>query len=207
MVSSPSEITPLTATFSCWSSSFTSVSKAVRSPWVLLSKGRANRISSERQSRITQSTSCPTSGRPPVNGQDHVSLLPQAGLDPLVIGDAQSHQFFIALHQRGHTALCNADATRQEGLMHFGHAAVFVKAPHPDQCHHLQAKLAVRQRPASFLLWSVGLMEARTSRLDPTSAPRGSTSTDHPSRSRCDARDWLPITTGHTLHSAPVGGP
>src|SRR6266566_512112 len=34
-------------------------------PFVLRSLGRANRISSERQSRTTHRTSCPTSGRPP----------------------------------------------------------------------------------------------------------------------------------------------
>ena len=43
----------------------TSVSKAVRSPCVLRSLGRARRISSERQSRMTQRTSCPTSGCKP----------------------------------------------------------------------------------------------------------------------------------------------
>src|SRR3989442_779311 len=98
MVSSPSEITPLTATSSSLSSALTSLSKAVRSPWVLLSKGRASRISSERQSRTTQSTSCPTSGRPPIDGQDHVPLLLQPRLDALLIRHPQRDQFFIALH-------------------------------------------------------------------------------------------------------------
>src|SRR5437762_12782775 len=99
---------PLTGTTSSLSSSLTSLSKAVRSPWVLLSKGRANRISSERQSRTTKTHLMAHIWLQPVNGQDHVSLLLQPCLDPLVICDAQGHQFFIALHQIGHTALCNA---------------------------------------------------------------------------------------------------
>src|SRR5713226_9340074 len=100
---------PLTVTSSSLSRSLTSLSKAVRSPCVLLSKGRASRISSERQSRTTQSTSCPTSGRPPVYGQNHVSLLLQPCFEPLLISDTQGHQFFLALHQIGHTALRHAD--------------------------------------------------------------------------------------------------
>src|SRR5256714_4965106 len=156
MVSSPSEITPLTATSSCVNCALTSLRRAVRSPCVLLSKGRANRISSERQSRTTQSTSCPTSGRPPINGQDHVPLLLQACLDALLIRETQGHQFFIALHQIGHTTLGNADATCLKCLMHLRHTAMFSKAPLTNQGNHFQAKFAMGQRPAPFLLWSVG---------------------------------------------------
>src|SRR5438874_6775164 len=166
MVSSPSEITPLTATSSCVNCALTSLRRAVRSPCVLLSKGRANRISSERQSRTTQSTSCPTSGRPPINGQDDVSLLLQACLDALLICDTQGHQFFIALHQIGHAALRNTNATCGKRLMHLRNTAMFPKAPLTNQRNHLQAKLAVWQRPAPFLLWSVGLMETRTTWLN-----------------------------------------
>src|SRR6266699_6039805 len=166
MVSSPSEITPLTATFSWSSCCLTSRSSAVRSPCVLRSLGRANRISSERQSRTTQSTSWPTSGCKPGSRQDDVSLLLQACLDALLIRDAQGHQFFIALHQIGHTALRNTNATCLKRLMHLRHTAMFPEAPLTNQRNHLQAKFAVWQRPASFLLWSVGLMEARTTWLN-----------------------------------------
>src|SRR5436309_2767018 len=152
MVSSPSEITPLTATFSSVSSCLTCLSKAVRSPWLLLSKGRANRISSERQSRITQSTSCPTSGCNPSMARMTWPRLLQAGLDALLIRHAQGDQFLIALHQMRHTTLGNADATGQEGLMHFGHTAVVPKAPPSYQSNHLSAKLAMGQGPAPFFL-------------------------------------------------------
>src|SRR6266566_7934863 len=102
----------------------------------------------------------------PVNGQDHVSLLLQACLDPLVIADAQSHQFLIALHQMGHTALRNADATRYQGLVHFGHTAVFAKTPLANQGNHFQAEFAMRQRPAPFFFGTVALMKARTAWRD-----------------------------------------
>ena len=132
----PSEITPVTGTFNCSSSSLTSVSKAVKSPCVLLSKGRASRISSDRQSRTTQSTSCPTSGRPPVDGQNHTLLLLQPRLDALVICYAQRHQFFIALHQIGDTALRDAHPTAQQRSVHLRHAAVRAYAPAANQGNH-----------------------------------------------------------------------
>jgi hypothetical protein len=124
-----------------------------------------------------------------VNGQDDVSLLLQAGLDALLIPHAQGDQFLIAMHQMRHSALSYAHATRQERLMHFRHTAVVAKPPQPNQRNHLQAKFAVRQRPAPFLLWSIGLMEAWATRLDTTFALQGLTSRGHPSGSRCDGRD------------------
>src|SRR5437588_11279968 len=114
----------------------------------------------------------------PIDGQDHVSLLLQACLDALLIRETQGHQFFIALHQIGHTALRNTNATCLKRLMHLRHTAMFPEAKLPNQRNHLQAKLAVWQRPVPFLLWSVGLMETRTTWLNPTLAPPGSISTD-----------------------------
>src|SRR5207247_6047258 len=71
-----------------------------------------------------------------------------------------------ALHQRGHTALRNADASRQKRLMHFGHTAVGAFTPLTDQGNHFQAEFAMRQRPAPFFFRSITLMKARTVRLD-----------------------------------------
>src|SRR5713226_5001882 len=138
MVSCPSEMTPLTGTSSCSNWSLTSVSNVVRSPCELLSSGRAKRISSERQPR----------------------------LDALVIRHAQRHQFFIALHQIGDTALRDAHPTHQQHAMHLRHTAVFAKAPPPNQSNHLQAKFAVWQRPASLFFGAVCYMIARALRLD-----------------------------------------
>src|SRR6266704_4018599 len=79
----------------------------------------------------------------------------------------------IALHQMGDTALCNADATRDEHLMHLRHTAMFPKAPPTDQRNDLQAKLAMWQRPTPFFLWTVALMKARTGWLDTLTDDQG----------------------------------
>ncbi|MBF6615037.1 MAG: hypothetical protein IVW55_18190 [Chloroflexi bacterium] len=50
--------------------------------------------------------------------------------------------------------------------MHLWDAAMFAEVPLTNQHNHLQAKLAGWQRPAPLLLWSVGLMETRTTRLN-----------------------------------------
>src|SRR6266700_5025195 len=72
----------------------------------------------------------------------------------------------IALHQIGHTTLCNAHASCQERLMHFGHTAVVAKTPLTDQGNHFQAEFAMWQRPAPFFFRSITLMKARTVGLD-----------------------------------------
>ncbi len=131
MVSSPSETTPLIGTASCFNCSLAELRKAVKSPWVLLSKGRANRVSSERQSRTTQSTRVAHIWLQSSERQDPKPLLLQACLEPRLVSDAQGDQFFIALHQRGHTALGNTDPAHQEGLMHFANIAVCAKCIKP----------------------------------------------------------------------------
>src|SRR6266568_532214 len=114
MVSSPSEITPLTSTANCSSCYLTSVSSAVRSPWLLLSRGRVSRISSERQSRTTKTHFMPHIRLQPIEGQDDVSLLLQPRREPRLVSGAQGDQFLIAVHQMRHTALSNTDTTCQE---------------------------------------------------------------------------------------------
>jgi len=41
----------------------------------------------------------PHIGLQAIQGQDHTSLFLQPHLDPLLVGDAQGHQFFVPLHQ------------------------------------------------------------------------------------------------------------
>src|SRR6266699_4718395 len=101
-----------------------------------------------------------------IDGQNHTRLLLQACLDALVICHAQRHQFFIALHQIGHTAFRDAHATSQQGPVHLWHAPVLAKAPPANQSNHLQAKFPVWERPASLFFGTVGHMIARTLRLD-----------------------------------------
>jgi hypothetical protein len=113
-----------------------------------------------------------------IERQNHVSLLLQSCLDTLLISNAQGNQFLIAVHQVRYTALSYADATRQEGLMHFRHTAMFAKTPLTNQGNYFQTEFAMWQRPVSFLLWSRGLVKAPTARLDTTFARRESTSRD-----------------------------
>ena len=99
----------------------------------------------------------PDIGLQAVEGQDHLSLFLETGLDPLPVSDAQGHEFFIAVHQMRHTAQRDADASCHQRLMHFGHTAVLPEAPLANQGNHIQAKLTVRQGPAPFFLLSVGV--------------------------------------------------
>jgi len=66
----------------------------------------------------------------------------------------------VSLHQMGHRPFGDTDPAREEGAMHFWPAAVLTKTPVADQRNHIQTKLAMGQRPTSFLLWSVGDMVA-----------------------------------------------
>src|SRR2546421_12308135 len=86
----------------------------------------------------------------PGSRQDDVSLLLQACLDALLIRDMQGHEFFIALHQIGHTAPRNTNATCLKRPMHLRNTPMFPEAPLTNQRNHLQAKLAVWQREASL---------------------------------------------------------
>ena len=79
---------------------------------------------------------------------------------------------------------------------------MFPKAKLPKQRYHLQAKFAVWQRPAPFFLRPVGLMEARTTRLDTTFARPESFSTDQTAWQPSDGCDGPPIRTDHTGHNA-----
>src|SRR5207244_10021515 len=97
---------------------------------------------------------------------ERVSWLRQACLDARLIRHTQGHQLFIALHQIGHTALRNTDATCLKRLVPLRYTAMFPEAPLTDQGNHFQAKLAMRQRPAPFFFRSIPLMKARTGRLD-----------------------------------------
>ncbi len=133
-------------------------------------------------------------------------LLLQPCFDPRLVADAQSDQFLIALHQMGHTTLSNADATCQEGLMHFGYTAVFPKAPPSDQGNHLSAKLAMGQGPAPFFLRMAALMKPWTTRLDTVTHHQGQFPQGRRAWSRSDDDDRPPRVADHTAHSALATG-
>jgi len=70
----------------------------------------------------------PDIGLQAVEGQDHLSLFLETGLDPLPVSDAQGHEFFIAVHQMGHTAQRNTDLG-QSGWMHWRMTSVNLHWP------------------------------------------------------------------------------
>src|SRR5690348_11001963 len=86
--------------------------------------------------------------------------------------------------------------------MHLRHAAVLAKAPAADQGNHFPAKFAMGQRPASFLLWTIGHMVAGALWLN--------TATDYQCQlpeaiqpgERCDGRGSPPTATDRTVSSA-----
>jgi hypothetical protein len=79
-----------------------------------------------------------------IERQNHVALLLQPGFDAFLVGDAQGDQFLIAMHQMGHAAQGDGDASCLQGLMHFRYTAMLPEAPLANQGNDVQAKLAMR---------------------------------------------------------------
>src|SRR5260221_433557 len=127
-----------------------------------------------------------------IEGQDHVTLLLQPSLDPLLIGDAQAHEFFIAVHQMGDGSFGDGEAAGLEALMHLRDGAMLHKAPSSNEGNDIQAKFAMRQRPASFFFRMIAHMIL--------GASRGMTLTDDHAK----LKDAL---QGHPLSPAVVGHP
>jgi len=73
-----------------------------------------------------------------------MTLFLQPGLDPLLIGDAQAHQFFIALHQVRHGPFGDGQTACHQALMHLWDGAMLHKAPGANEGNHIQAKFAMR---------------------------------------------------------------
>jgi hypothetical protein len=85
-----------------------------------------------------------------VEGQDHVSLLLEPCLDPLLISNAQAHQFFIALHQMGDFSFRDRKTSGKQALMHLRDRAMLREPPGANPGNDIRAKFAMGQRPASF---------------------------------------------------------
>ena len=97
----------------------------------------------------------------PIDRENHTPLLLQPLLDALVIHHAQGDEFFIALHQIGHTAFRDAHPTAQQRTMHLGHATVLAKALGAHGGDDVKADLAMGQRIAALLFGTVGPTEQR----------------------------------------------
>jgi hypothetical protein len=102
----------------------------------------------------------------PIEGEKDATLLLELLTDPLLVRDVQGHQLLISLHQIGHTALGDADPTRQQSSMHLGDTTMLPETPLTDPSYHLQATFPLRERPTPFFLRPIGYMRAWTCCLD-----------------------------------------
>ncbi len=85
----------------------------------------------------------------------------EQGAQPLLIGQAECDQFLIALDEVGDGALGQGDATGEQVLVDFQHAAMLRITQATDQCDDIEAEFPMWERPAAFFLRAIGLMKAR----------------------------------------------
>ena len=85
----------------------------------------------------------PHIGLQAIQSQDHLPLFLQPGLDPLLIGDTQTHQFFIAVHQMGHGSFGDRQPTSLQALMHLWDTSMLPEAPAANEGNDIQAKFAM----------------------------------------------------------------
>src|SRR5258707_12755506 len=198
MVCCPSEMTPRMGT---GTASLTSPSKVARSPRVLLSKVRASSTSPDKQSRIIQSTSWPTSGCIPSMASSTWRGSLESGLDPLLICQVQCDQFFVAFQQIGDGPLGDAHPTLHQTLMDLGDRAVLPIAQLTNDRDDIQAKFPVGERPGSFFFGSIRQMVQVT--LLVAAAPHHQREADQPSEGHQGALGMIgypePLSTTHAL--------
>lgn len=87
-----------------------------------------------------------------IEGQDDVPLFLEPRFEAFGID-----QRFVAVHEMGLAAFRNADLACLERLMHFRDAAMFMKTPLANQGNAVQARLTVRECPASLFFWAVAV--------------------------------------------------
>jgi len=146
----PSVITPAMGMLSCWHTLAASSSSGTRSFSVAPNRLRATSTSPEPPSRSTHNTSCPTSGRPPIERQDHLLVSLEPRLEPLRICQVQRQQFFIAIELIGDCPLGHLEPSSQQFLVNLRDTALLLIPQRPDQGNHIQAKFSVGQCPPAF---------------------------------------------------------
>src|SRR5258707_342568 len=161
----PSVITPLIGISNSRQILATFSSSGIRSFSVAPSRLRATSTSPEQQSRTTHNTSCPTSGRPPIESQNHLLLFRQSFLEPSGIGEMQRHQFFRAVELIGYCPLRQMKTSPEQFFMDLGEAPKLAIAQRPNQRNHIQPKLSMWQSPSALFFWSSGLMGSATWRV------------------------------------------
>lgn len=140
----------------------TSCRSVVRSPCVLLRNGRARRISSERHSRPTQSTSCPTVGCNPSSARI---------TRPCFCNRVLIRSESVMRHATRSSSRCITEVTLRcailmphawSGRSHLWDTPMFPKAPLADQGDDLQATRSMWESPLSLFFWPGALRKART---------------------------------------------
>src|SRR5947209_11121442 len=158
----PSVITPTMGMSNCRQMLAASSSSGTRSFSVAPKRLRATSTSPEPQSRSTHSTSCPTSGRPPIECENHLLLFPEPLPQPLRICQVQREQFFISVELIGHGSLGYHQSSSEQVLVDLRDTALLLVPQGAHQRDHIQPEFSMWQSPSSFFLRTRRLMEART---------------------------------------------
>ena len=104
----------------------------------------------------------------PIQRQKHLLLVREPLLQPLLIGQMQREEFFIAIELICYGALGHFESSSHQFLMNLWDTALLLIAQHPYQGNHVQSELPVRQRPPPFFFWTRGLVIAWTRRIAAT---------------------------------------
>src|SRR5512141_2983564 len=90
-----------------------------------------------------------------------MALLLEGVLEPGLVSEVQCKHLFVALKQVGDGARSNSDAAFTQCLMDFRDAAMLAVAQRANQGNHVEAELAMRQRPGTLFLGPNGQTVAR----------------------------------------------
>ncbi len=103
-----------------------------------------------------------------IEGQDDLPLRCESFLEAGMIGQTEGDQLFVALDKVGDSALRQGNAARKQVLVDLANTAMLSVTQGADECDHIEAEFAVRERPASFFFRPVGVMKAGTGWRDAT---------------------------------------
>jgi hypothetical protein len=100
-----------------------------------------------------------------INGHNDMALLLEAVLEAVLISEAQSEEFFVALQQIGDGAGSDGDVQVLECLVDLWDRAMFTVAQRANVGNHIEAEFAMGQRPGALFFGANGVMVARTGRV------------------------------------------
>src|SRR5437764_1233393 len=104
----------------------------------------------------------------PIQRQNHLLLVREPLLQPLLIGQMQREEFFIAIELIGDGARGHFESSSHQFLMNLWDTALLLIAQGTHQRNDIQSELPVWQRPSPFFFWTRGLVIAWTRRIAAT---------------------------------------